>query len=53
MILMDQNQSCICFCSIKHSLHKAAFTEHAKDNIVPRIGLANFSCTLYLFFKAK
>lgn len=49
MILMDQNQSCICFCSIKHSLRKAAFTEHAKDNIVFRIGLANFSCTLYLF----
>ena len=50
---MDQEQPGVFFCSIKHTLRKAAFTEHSENNIIPRKCLANFNRTINLFFNAK
>ena len=53
MTLIDQEQPCIFFCNIKHTLGKAAFAEHAEDNIISRKCLANFSSAINLLLQGK
>ena len=53
MLLINQEDTGVFFGNIKHTLRKTAFAEQAEDNIIPRICLTNFSCTINFLFQGE